>query len=121
MSHWYVVHDGIMPKRAESTKYVIVGDRTNGRDELLQYLAERLRFPSYYSGNWDSFDECLCDLSWLSVDKVVVWHSAWPILSSVTERGCYLECLRRANAEVTHLKFFAAFPHGCIVDLERER
>lgn len=36
------------------------------KDSLLELVAEVLSFPAYHRPNWDSFEECLLDLSWLS-------------------------------------------------------
>ncbi len=33
-------------------------------DDLLDAIATALRFPDYFGGNWDAFDECLRDMSW---------------------------------------------------------
>jgi RNAse (barnase) inhibitor barstar len=36
---------------------------TRSRDDLHALLAEKLRFPAYYGGNWDAFDECIADVA----------------------------------------------------------
>lgn len=41
-----------------------------GKDDLLLAVSAALQFPWYFSHNWDSFDECLRDLSWLCSSDV---------------------------------------------------
>lgn len=40
-------------------------ERGGGKAALLDALAESLRFPQWFGGNWDALEDCLCDLSWL--------------------------------------------------------
>jgi hypothetical protein len=44
---------------------VDVLDSVIGKRELLEVAAFTLDFPTYARANWDSFEECLNDLSWL--------------------------------------------------------
>jgi hypothetical protein len=41
---------------------------------LLHVLAEELRLPDYFGWNWDALHECLCDLSWIEKQDVVLFH-----------------------------------------------
>lgn len=62
----------------EERALVLVIDKSISSDEaIFRYFAERLRFPSYFSYNWDSFDECLGDLAWVSCDVVIIFHKDW--------------------------------------------
>jgi hypothetical protein len=49
------------------------------KQKLFAVYSQALRFPKYFGGNWDAFEECLNDLSWLP-DKctIAVVHEAWP-------------------------------------------
>lgn len=40
--------------------------------EIMNFLSEELRFPSYFSNNLNSFEECLNDLDWLDEKKIVL-------------------------------------------------
>jgi hypothetical protein len=48
--------------------------RITTKQQLFKFFAEKLRFPEYFGFNWDAFDECINDLSWLNKDKVKVLH-----------------------------------------------
>jgi len=39
-------------------------------------VGEALAFPSYYGQNWDAFEECLNDLSWLPAAGYVILYDA---------------------------------------------
>lgn len=39
---------------------------------LLEVVADVLSFPAYHRPNWDSFEECLLDLSWLAAGPRVL-------------------------------------------------
>src|SRR4051794_5039285 len=46
--------------------------RLNTKEELLSSMARALSFPDYFGENWDAFNECINDLSWLSVQGYVL-------------------------------------------------
>ncbi len=39
---------------------------------LLAVLAEALQFPHWFEGDWDAFEDCLMDLSWIEQPGVVI-------------------------------------------------
>ena len=45
---------------------VDVLDAVSDKQGLLDVVAFTLEFPGYWRANWDSFEECLLDLSWLT-------------------------------------------------------
>lgn len=67
--------------------------------DLLAALADAGRFPGWFGGNWDALEDCLRDLSWISVRKVVIVHGDLPLLDSSSECLIYLEILQTALAD----------------------
>ena len=45
---------------------VDVLDAVSDKQGLLDVVGFTLEFPTYWRPNWDSFEECLLDLSWLA-------------------------------------------------------
>ncbi len=38
------------------------------KEDFLRAASKALQFPSYFGPNWDAFEECITDLSWLEAD-----------------------------------------------------
>jgi hypothetical protein len=67
------------------------------KQKLFSIFSTALRFPSYFGWNWDAFEECLTDLSWLRADQpVLIIHEDLPFGSGGENRGIYLAVLRHA-------------------------
>ncbi len=66
------------------------------KHDLLTQVATALAFPSYFGGNWDAFEECICDLSWLPPGDVVIVHQDLPLGHDSDGRSTYLAILRDA-------------------------
>jgi RNAse (barnase) inhibitor barstar len=47
-------------------KIYLDGEKAKTQDEFNQEMIEIFRLPPYFNGNFDSLDECLNDLNWLS-------------------------------------------------------
>jgi hypothetical protein len=66
------------------------------KQRLFLIYSTALRFPRYFGWNWDAFEECLNDLSWLRPDQtVVIVHEELPFGAGGENRGIYLDVLRR--------------------------
>lgn len=64
------------------------------KERLFRKYAQDLKFPGYFGGNWDAFEECLRDLSWLKMPLCVkVWHAGCPFLNQPAELMTYCEIL----------------------------
>jgi RNAse (barnase) inhibitor barstar len=68
------------------------------KEKLLGIFAKTLEFPGYFGWNWDAFEECLRDLSWLPDNvTIVVVHEALPFGES-ENREIYLSILNAWRA-----------------------
>ncbi|HEY5127851.1 MAG TPA: barstar family protein [Bradyrhizobium sp.] len=67
-----------------------------GKQELFATLAKQLSFPDYFGENWDAFEECLRDLSWLPTGLVVLTHADVPLINDVASASTYLAILSDA-------------------------
>ena len=64
--------------------------------DLLEELAEQLRFPDYFGANWNALEECIRDLSWLPDGPVVLKHSDLPLAGDIESQKTYLSILSDA-------------------------
>jgi len=48
------------------------GHKASSRERFLTEAGRVMQFPDYYGMNWDAFDECVRDLSWLPAHGYVV-------------------------------------------------
>jgi hypothetical protein len=70
-------------------KILRVGVEDVGNERaLLACIAEAMRFPDYFGGNWDAFDECLRDMEWLpSKGYVLVVDGSMSLWRSTPHSG----------------------------------
>jgi hypothetical protein len=100
-----------LPRVGDSRILVVeVPKNVDSKVELLSFLAVNLRFPDHFGRNWDALDECLSDLSWLDVDRIVFWHNDVPLLHGSTDRKAYLELLNGLCKEELRKKIEVIFP-----------
>lgn len=58
--------------RRTSPTRVIRGTHCAGKTGLFREWAAALQFPYYFGHNWDAFEECLGDLSWVRAPDVQI-------------------------------------------------
>jgi RNAse (barnase) inhibitor barstar len=65
------------------------------KQKLFAIYARALRFPKYFGWNWDAFEECLGDLSWLPPNRpIAIVHEDLPFGSGGENRSIYINVLR---------------------------
>ena len=61
--------------------------------DALRAIAQALRFPAWFGGNWDALEDCLGDLSWRPGDGHVLVFRNWQALSA-DDLGMLIDVLR---------------------------
>jgi hypothetical protein len=83
---------------------------------LIDALDAGLGFPDYFGGNWDAFEECIRDLSWLDPIQVVLTHEDLPMHGDRESLKTYLSILDHAvarwKAKPEH-ELVVVFPAEC--------
>jgi len=79
-------------------KFCIVGvDKTiTTKQELLSLFRICLRFPDYFGHNWDAFQECIHDLSWMVERDILILHEEFPKISQ-KDFNIYCEIIKDAS------------------------
>ena len=61
--------------------------------DALRAIAQALRFPDWFGGNWDALEDCLGDLSWRPGNGHVLVFRNWQELTS-DDLGVLIDVLR---------------------------
>jgi RNAse (barnase) inhibitor barstar len=81
----------------ESALVVRLPRGVRSKEKLLKILADKLRLPGYFGGNWDALEDALRDLTWLPAGQgVVIVHEDLPFGARGENRGQYLGILQSA-------------------------
>lgn len=60
----------------EGFKFVHVqGSEVRNKESFLHAFSRALAFPEYFGNNWDAFEECINDLSWLEFRSIIIFFS----------------------------------------------
>ncbi len=52
--------------------FYLDGRKITTKADFLREAARAMSFPAYFGANWDAFDECIRDLSWISAQKYIL-------------------------------------------------
>ncbi len=79
----------------------IEGRRCATKGALLSEFARALEFPSYFGQNWDAFEECLTDLSWMSAAGylIVVTNAEQILRGHEEDYATFIDIVRAAGLE----------------------
>lgn len=68
------------------------------KQTLMELLATGLSLPKEFAWHWDSFCDCLKDLSWLEKPpQAAIVHADIPFLQNSAQRAPYFAALREAT------------------------
>jgi hypothetical protein len=80
----------------------IRGQKAKTTISLFDEFSAAMQFPSYFGENWNAFDECLADLSWLPANSFICFisHAAQVLeKESANERQTLWTILDRVASE----------------------
>lgn len=61
-------------KKAGFAFFHIEGKSIARKEQLLNHAATAMHFPDYHGGNWDAFEECVTDMSWVEAEGCVLYY-----------------------------------------------
>jgi hypothetical protein len=91
--HPFMFTSDIDSLRRKSTQVHEVPTGLEDKVTLLRWYAKALSMPDYFGENWDAFDECLRDLSWLTQHTIVLFHQDVPLAERQKDRSIYVKIL----------------------------
>ncbi len=80
--------------------------------ELMDAVAEAMKFPKYFGENWNALSDCMRDFNWLEEKDVFIVHKELPNLE-VDQLSIYVEILNDAVndwKEGDEHELFVVFP-----------
>jgi hypothetical protein len=90
---FHFVHGFTTPAWPAARAYVVeLPTGIGSKQQLLEVIAAKLKFPSHFGMNWDALSDCLRDLSWIPNQLVVLMHRDLPTLEA-DELRLYVEVL----------------------------
>lgn len=89
----FVVRLITAPPQGNNSRVLFVPADLNDKSALIAWYSSALGMPEQITGNWDAFDECLRNLSWIKEHKLVLYHDSVPLKSSANDQQIYLGVL----------------------------
>ena len=81
----------LIPNNSEKViARVIRGERCRTKESLFKEFTSVLEFPNYFGHNWDAFDECINDMSWLPANNYVLVISNFDKLLSESPEDLHI-------------------------------
>lgn len=86
-------------QKSNSALYINIS-KVQTKEYLINYLAKSLHFP-YFGVNWDSLNDCLTDLTWLTEKDIILIHHS-EIELPPEEVKIYFSILKKAIDNWSH-------------------
>ena len=95
LPHRFIFVDSPADFRDPAAIVVRIPGGVRSKQKLFAIYAKALRFPKYFGWNWDAFEECFADLSWLPPDRpIAIVHEELPFGPGGENRHIYIDVLR---------------------------
>lgn len=72
---------------------LIPKDKDFDKVDFLEHIANKLNFPHYFGGNWDSLSDCLRDFKWTDKKRIIIVHEGIPKLADQSALKTYVKVL----------------------------
>ena len=102
-------------KPTDDVVVVNISSSVTTKAELFNAYEVSLGLPEYFGSNWDAFEECVRDLSWVPTKNIVLFHESLPFADHPDMLKTYLSIL----ADVTE-KWLKKTEHGIHVYFAKE-
>ena len=99
----YNLLDQTCNKQEETFYTMLEGTCCFNLEGLFNEFALKLKFPDYFGGNWDAFDECLNDLDWLDCHHYILFIKDFDhiLADEKNEFGTFIDILKLTVDEWT--------------------
>ncbi len=79
--------------------FYLDGREILSKETFLRKTAEAMKFPAYFGGNWDAFDECITDLTWCPAERYLLLYDHPDIFAQAdpTQWQIAIDILRSAE------------------------
>jgi len=92
----FLFTDDAMALVGKDASFLQVPPALANKEALLAWYAKDLRFPSYFGANWDAFNDCIRDLSWVAASNIIIVHGDLPMAGRLSDQDIYLDVLANA-------------------------
>jgi RNAse (barnase) inhibitor barstar len=102
--------------RTDGTTIVNVPASLERKEDLFNAYEVSLGLPDYFGGNWDAFEECIRDLSWVRSRSIVLSHNGLPFADNSSLLRTYISILAGATekwSQQTEHDIEVHFPREC--------
>ena len=62
-------------------------------ESVFEFYSRTLAFPDYFGYNWDAFNDCIDDLSWLDGETIHIVHRSVPVSGDMYNQKNFLSIL----------------------------
>lgn len=78
-----------------NTFYAVLPKGVENEEMLFDALSNELKFPDYFTPNWNAVYDCMCDFHWIIENKIKLVHQELPNINSEALK-VYLQVLSDA-------------------------
>jgi len=80
-------------KTTDGTIIVNIPSLLESKEDLFNAFETSIGLPDYFGGNWDAFEECIRDLSWVRSANIILSHNSLPFADNLTLLSIYTKRL----------------------------